>query len=218
MKSIAMMLIAGTAATATAGTFSETYSGDFELTTTNWNETFDVVGFDSQNGTRVLKSVEITLNGDVVGNAQAESLDMGATLIELSLQATLTLSLTAAGTELAEVIPVVNESFNASAFDGAIDFGGTSGVSFLELSGSASESESINTQSVLDEFIDVASVSLDADATGSSFGSGAGNLITQFATEAGLDWEITYVYNVIPAPGALALLGLGGLVAGRRRG
>lgn len=218
MKSIAMMLIAGTAATATAGTFSETYSGDFELTTTNWNETFDVVGFDSQNGTRVLKSVEITLNGDVVGNAQAESLDMGATLIELSLQATLTLSLTAAGTELAEVIPVVNESFNASAFDGMIDFGGTSGVSFLELSGSASESESINTQSVLDEFIDVASVSLDADATGSSFGSGAGNLITQFATEAGLDWEITYVYNVIPAPGALALLGLGGLVAGRRRG
>lgn len=217
MKSIAILMIAGTAATATAGTFSETYSGDFELTTTNWNETFDVVGFDSQNGTRVLKSVEITLNGDVVGNAQAESLDMGATLIELSLQATLTLSLTAAGTELAEVIPVVNESFNASAFDGTIDFGGTSGVSFLELSGSASESESINTQSVLDEFIDVASVSLDADATGSSFGSGAGNLITQFATEAGLDWEITYVYNVIPAPGALALLGLGGLVAGRRR-
>lgn len=217
MKSIAMILIAGTAATATAGTFSETYSGDFELTTTNWNETFDVVGFDSQNGTRVLKSVEITLNGDVVGNAQAESLDMGATLIELSLQATLTLSLTAAGTELAEVIPVVNESFNAAAFDGTIDFGGTSGVSFLELSGSASESESINTQSVLDEFIDVASVSLDADATGSSFGSGAGNLLTQFATEAGLDWEITYVYNVIPAPGSLALLGLGGLVAGRRR-
>lgn len=217
MKTIAIMLIAGSAATATAGTFSETFDGSFSLTTTNWSETFDVNGFDSQGGTRILKSVEVMLTGDVVGNAEAESLDMGPTLIELSLQATLTLSLTAAGTELAEVIPVADEMFNASAFDGTIDFGGTSGVSFVGLSGNASESESITDQGTLDAFIDVGTVSLDADAVGSSFGSGAGNLLTQFSTQAGLEWEVTYVYNVVPAPGALALLGLGGLVAGRRR-
>jgi len=218
MKTISLAAVVAIAGSAAAGPLlTESYDGTFDLTTTNWSETFDIQGFDSQGGNRILKEVYVFLGGDVQGDALAESLDNAPATIELNLQATLTLSLDATGDELAEVIPVVNTSFNADSFDGEIDFDGPSGVSFVGLSGSAMEDETYSMQSILDQFIDVGTVSLNADATGSSFGSGAGNLITQFMTEAGLEYKVEYRYNLIPAPGAAALLCLGGLVAVRRR-
>jgi len=52
---------------------------------------------------------------------------------------------------------------------------------------------------------------------GISSGSGAGNLILQFFTDASLSWVVEYDYNEIPAPGAVALFGLAGIGAARRR-
>jgi len=215
-KTLTTALIAATAGIANAGV-SETFSGSFDLATTNWTEAFNINGFDTMGGTRELLEINIHLTGEVNGIAMAESLDASAATIELNLQATLTLFLAASNTELAEVIPVVNTTFDAEAFDGNIDFDGPSGAVFTGLSNTASAWEAISDAGVLELFTDVASVGLSAEAFGSSFGSGAGNLITQFATEAGLGWEVQYKFRNVPAPAGMALLGMGGLVATRRR-
>ena len=193
----------------------ETYMGDFDLTTTNWEENFSIPGFDTQGGDRVLKQIRIMLTGDVTGSAEAESLDAAPATIELALQATLQLELTASGSVLSEVIPVVDETFMASAFDGMIDFGGTSGVSFTGLSGSAMVTDILDDPGILANFTDVMSVGLTADANGTSSGSGAGNLITQFGTSAGLAWKVEYIWT--PAPAGLTAFGVFGLAAARRR-
>jgi hypothetical protein len=214
---IVIATVAGLAVAASAGVQTEGYSGSFSLATTNWNQSFQIAGFDTQNGNRELVEVNIRLAGEVQGDAKAESLDAAPAEIFLALQATLTLELMATNTQLAEVIPVVNTSFNADAFDGSIDFGGTSGVSLLGLQGFGNVNESSTDAGVLAQFSDVAFVDLIANADGSSFGSGAGNLITQFATAAALEYEVEYKYRLVPTPGAASLLAVGGLAFIRRR-
>ena len=215
-KTLTIAILAAISGSATAG-LSESFSGSFGLATTNWTEAFSINGFDTRGGNRELLEVNIHLTGDVNGIAMAESLDASPATIELNLQATLTLFLAASNTELAEVIPVVNTTFDAAAFDGDNDFAGTSGAVFSGLNNSASVWEAISDAGVLALFTDVASIELSAEAFGSSFGSGAGNLITQFATEAGLGWEVEYKFREVPAPAGMALLGMGGLVTTRRR-
>ncbi len=213
ITAVAAVAVAGT----TAAAASEVYMGSVALQTTNWSDAISIPGFDSMGGNRQLTEVIVMLTGDVTGTAAAESQDNDAATIDLNLQATLQLELTATGTLLSEVIPVANESFMASAFDGVIDFGGTSGVSFNDLSGMAMETDSITDAMTLANFVDVMSVDLTANATGTSSGSGAGNLLTQFTAQAGLGWKVEYVYQVIPAPSAAAAFGMLGLAATRRR-
>lgn len=217
MRLVFVGVCGGLTGAAFAGPSSEFFSGTFGPSTTNWNEGFQVNGFDSQGGMRELLEVNVRLDGEVFGSAMSESLDNAPATIGLTLQATMNVELLASGTQLAEVIPLVDVMFDASAFDGSIDFGGTSGVTFGDLEGSSTAFESTSDVSVLAQFIDVGSVDLVANALGSSSGSGAGNLVTQFMTDAGLSWEIEYKFRVIPSPGSATLLGLGGLIAVRRR-
>ncbi len=217
MKTLMCAAIAACAGTAAAGT--ETYNGSFALATTNWSQMFSIPSFDTQVGLRVLEKVTVTLNGTVVGSAQAENLDAAPASITLFLQATISMLLDDnMGTTLATVIPVADEAFQADAFDGTIDFGGTSGASFTGLQGQKTESnELLAGVDDLSAFIDTGTVDLLANAVGSSIATGAGNIVSQFSTEGALDWEIVYEYSIIPAPAPLALMGIGGLIAFRRR-
>ena len=118
------------------------------------------------------------------------------------------------------MIPVVNNSDAATAFDGTIDFAGTSGKAYENLSGTDTASDNTTDSGDLALFTAMSlgeTISLPVTAVGSSSGSGAGNLLLLFNTFAGADIKVMYEYELIPAPGALALLGLGGLVATRRR-
>ena len=135
----------------------------------------------------------------------------------LNLSAQITLVNPSSNT-LAVVLPVVNSTFNATAFDGVIDFGGTSGVTFTNLSGSASVSNGPSlSPSLIATFVGVGNVTLGQNATGNSSGTGAGNLITQFATQAGSVAKVTYSYQPVPEPASMAVLGLGAAALLRRR-
>ncbi len=217
MKTLMCAALAACAGTAAAGT--EMYNGSFALATTNWSQMFSIPAFDTQAGLRVLEKVTVTLNGEVVGSAQAENLDAQAAEITLFLQATISMLLDdGMGTTLATVIPVADEAFQADAFDGTIDFAGTSGASFMGLQGQKTEvNDLIAGTDDLSAFIDTGSVMLLANADGSSIATGAGNIVSQFSTQGALDWEIVYEYSLVPAPAPLALVGLGGFVAFRRR-
>lgn len=201
--SLALLVVAS----ANAGTV--TYGPDtFGPATTNWSTSLSLPQWDpALFPGQVLTGVSFTLAGDVFGSASFESLDAAPATVTMSLQATITL-LDPNNVPIVTVIPVANTSDLASAFDGVIDFGGTSGKSYTGLSGSASNS-GISTNLPL--FIGSGNVLLPVSATGTSSGSGAGNLITQFSTSAGALATVTYTFAAVPEVSTVLLCGLGGL-------
>ena len=191
--------------------------------TTNFNVVDELAQFDPSLGT--LTKIEFMLEGDVEGEAKVESLDSSASVVTANLQATISLSNSLdpmSPVELVVVIPAVNANFNATAFDGTIDFDGTSGATFDGLAGSGTQSVMITDAAEFAPYIGLGTFAVSIDATGQSSASGAGNLITQFATRAGATGKVIYHYTPdgqVPVPGAIILMGsaLAGLGAARRR-
>jgi len=211
---VAVVASGAMCASASAGLIS--HNGSLPTTTTNWSTNIDVPQFDDMGGTRVLKSISVFLGGTVSGTAKGESLDNAPTVVDLFLKADISLSL--GGSQLAIVIPVADASFNATAHDGTVDFGGSSGATFSNLNATDSVKELLTLGGDdLSPWIGGGNVTLVGAATGTSSGSGAGNLILSFATDASLSWMVSYDYNIVPAPGAAALFGLAGVVGIRRR-
>lgn len=200
-----LLLAAGYASAATI-----TVSASVPLQTTNFDQVVSVDQFDDMGGTRDLQAVTFSLEGFLVGNARLESLDAGPSLVTTTLSVTLTLSETVTNNTLVITIPTLDEVFNATAFDGTIDFGGTSGITYDELTASQTESETYTDAATLDLFTGMGTIDLNLNALAESFASGAGNLITQFSTSAGGNIKVTYRYDDVPvtAPAHLALLGM----------
>jgi len=182
------------------------YSDSVPVQTTNWSDTMMLPLFDPSLGT--LTSVKLTLDGSVSGTAKYESLDASPALIDLNLQATITLQKPDLS-NLVQIIPLANVSENASAFDGTVDFDGASGTTFAGLNGSASDMTTLTLPADLALFTGVGNINLPVSGTGSSNGSGAGNLITQFATSAGATAKVVYTFEPVPEPTSFALAGLG---------
>ena len=182
------------------------FMDEVALQPTNWNETLSISKFNPNWGT--LNSIKYTLDGRVEGSAKYENLDAAAATITLDLEAQITLQ-KPDGSLLVQVFPLVQVNDNAGAFDGTIDFGGTSGATFDNLMGE--ESDSLTSTNILDLilFTGEGSIDLPIVAVGLSSGTGAGNLITQFKTDALAKVTVEYDYTPVPIPAGLWLLGTG---------
>jgi hypothetical protein len=184
---------------------------------TNWNTAVTIPKFDPTVGDLV--RVRWRIIGQVSGSASFESLDAASATITTSLSASI--ALTRPDTSLLSVaIPVVNNSDSVTAYDGVIDFGGTSGKTYAGLAGSALATSSSTAAADLALFTAAApgdTISLPVSAMGMSSGSGAGNLLLLFETFASASVRVCYEYTFIPAPSAMGLLAVGGLAATRRR-
>ena len=222
MKTVALIALAGCVAGASAQT--QSYSGFFDLQDLNFGGTEQIPAFDDMGGTLILECVEITLSGFVTGSAAGENTsESSAATVSLDLSAEMIASLPAlAGLEVAEIIPLANETFEADIFDGDLDFGGTSGMSFDELAGSDSETFMIDSSNPLwaaisGLFTGPGPIDVDFDAVGASQATGGANIASEFSAQASLEWEISYSFRVIPTPGTAGLMAMGGLLAARRR-
>ncbi len=205
----AVATIAGTAqANVPVICFSDTIS----LQNTNWSDSITVPKFDPSLGQ--LQRVIFTLSANVEGSAAFESLDAAPATVTMSLQAMVTL-FRPDNTTLNVVIPTANTSDGATAFDGTMDFGGTSGKTYANLSAMDDNQTDTTAAADLALFTGAGTITLPVTAMGTSSGTGAGNLLLQFLTQAGAEVEVCYEY--IPTPGSLALLGLGGLIIARRK-
>jgi len=171
---------------------SITHTASIPLGITNWNQNITIPKF--QLSPCTLDSIVFSLGGHVEGQAMFESLDAAPATVTMNLQATISLQRPDT-TPLVTVIPLVQTSDDVTAFDGVIDFAGTSGRTYSDLSGD--DSDTVVTTD-LDDFIlftGLGDIVLPAEALGSSYGSGAGNLVLQFATSASAQMTITYYYQ-----------------------
>lgn len=175
--------------------------------------------FDPALGT--LQSIKITLLGTVSGNLQAESLDNSAATLLAQLSTLLTLS-RPDSSALVSTTASSSQSFNASAYDGTIDFGGTSGFSSGPLSSSSSNAITLTSASDLSLFTGTGSIAALLTALGASSVSGAGNIISQIATNAAgtATIEYTFLTDGVPEAATWAMMVVGFGFAGsalRRR-
>ena len=210
-----VILISATPVYAVPATLTDgPYSDSITMTTTDWGQTLPIPKFDSSLG--ILQSIKLTLAGQVQGDASYENLGAGPASVTLSLQAALKLQ-RPDGSVLAEIIPLASITANPSAYDGSINFAGSSGGTYIGLSDSITEISTITNPADLALFTGPGTIDLGFSATGSSTGTGAGNLITSFSTKAAGQVEVVYEYTTIPEPATMGLLALGGLLLRRKR-
>lgn len=217
MKKTLLAIAAGALMATAAQADTVTTSASFGLATTNWSELLTLSQFDGSLGT--LNSVTISYGGEIQSMFNLESLDAQPATLTANAGGTLTF-----GGPISDVLNLSASSSPAtvSAFDGTIDFGGTSGTMIGPVV--AADASSVVLTTGLGAFIGAGTFDISVDALAASSASGAGNLITQINTEAMANIEITYDYSVTPPPAApepatLGLVGLAlaGVAASRRR-
>jgi hypothetical protein len=215
MKKLSIVLAAILAmAGAQAGTVS--FSASKVLTTTNWTDNLSLNRFDSSLGT--LTGVSFSYSGSVSSNFSLESLDNAPSIVTVNAAGQLVFS-----GPFSDTLNIMGSTTQAlSAFDGVIDFGGTSGAIVGPVTGSQGGIFAV--VGSLASFIGAGAFNVGVAGTGLSNASGAGNLITQISTQAGADVTVTYTFDAltqqVPEPSGLALVGLALAAAGaasRRR-
>jgi len=217
LRAIVLAVITVQAPLAIARAESVTHVASIPLQTTNWNQTIVVPKFDSSLGT--LEKIIFKLDGGVAGSAAFESRDAASTTVHTQLSATLKL-LRPDLSELVISTPVAKSQNTVTSWDGVDDFGGTSGMTLNGLS-----AQDVQTSTLMAPFsgLDAANfiggpldtITLPVQARGTSMGSGAGNLLLLFNTQAQANVMVTYEY-VIPEP-ATGLLAFAALAILRRR-
>lgn len=168
-------------------------SDSIPLQTTNWATTVSIPKFDSSLG--VLQSVDFELTGRVTGSASIESLDAAPSTVMTTYKAEITLTRPDMSVL---VISVPDQMFNdnLSAFDGTIDFAGTSGIAHLDITAQDVQTLNVTAPADLALFTGAGNIVLPIDAVGTSTASGSGNLITQFLTDA--EASVSVCYNYAP--------------------
>ena len=181
-------------------------------TTTNFTANIGVNQFDPAMGT--LTGIQFTLTGTVLGTVKFESFDSLASTVTSNLAATITL-LRPDNTTIAVVLPTVSATTNLTAYDGILDFGGTSGRTFANVTNTLSVTPAVMSSAAdLALFQGLGSITLPVTASASSSAAGAGNLDTSFNTTAGANGSVTYFYNTTstPEPSTTILMLSSGLV------
>ncbi len=197
------VVLSGSVARAADISFTDT----IPVQNTNWPSptsgptTLTFPQFDPALGT--LQSVTVAITGELAGSSQVENLDPnGPTTSTLDLGAAISVDGDpGGGTITVGTNPISSNTVTLDPFDGAVDFAGPSGASFLNLSSTETSSQTITDAGVLVAYTGSGNVTLDAAATANSFAIGGGNVAALFDTDAGASVTVTYTFQAAAAPG-----------------
>lgn len=192
-----------------------TFNGSAPLTPTNSSGLISLPKFDPSLGS--LEAVLISLSGHVEGTARYESMNASPRTVTLNLAAKIDLK-DEQSNLISSTLPLASMTSNALAYDGIMDFGGTSGHTFANISADNVAPLHNYTNLVdLAKFIGNDMLSFPLIATGQSTGNGPGNIVYSFSTATSASVEIQYTYAPSPEPAGLAMLLLAAVRLRRRR-
>ncbi len=204
MKKIVALLAGGLLAMSAAQAATVTASAAHATSSTNWVDNLSLQQFNSALGT--LTSVVFNYGGTITSIFREESMDNAPATITVNTAGNLVF-----GLPISTTLNFSNSaSQNVSAFDGTIDFGGTSG--FGPTTVVANNSGSTTLTSGFSTFVGLGTYAVTVNANATSGATGAGNLISQVSTTAAANINVIYTFTEaprqVPEPGSLALIGL----------
>jgi hypothetical protein len=160
---------------------------------TGGSQSQSIAQFNPSMGT--LNSVQVVLSGVLTSDVKVENLDAAPSTVNAQVNGNL--SLHGPGGTLLSVAPTIaDNSTSLTAYDGTLDYGGTSGHDFGQQSASAQKS--ITLTSNLSAWEGTGSVSLTETAQSSSTVSGSGN--EQVNIMSAGSGTATVIYNYTPKP------------------
>ncbi|MEA5598473.1 choice-of-anchor E domain-containing protein [Rivularia sp. UHCC 0363] len=167
------------------------YENLIDLEKTNFKKQITLPKFNSNLGD--LESVLFELSGEVQGSIELENRDAQAAVITGNLAAEISLK-KPDNSLLLVSLPTASVTQKLDAYDGSLDFGGTSGVTLTKISNTKKESAFFTVKDDFTPFIGDGSFKLFVEAIGNSKATGAGNLLAGFETYAGATVAVSYTY------------------------
>ncbi len=172
------------------------YESSVDVQKSNFDKFVTIPKFNPDLG--ILQNVFVQLGSEVKGLIKLENTDAKSADITANLAAEVSL-LKPDNSILLTTLPTASITQQFAADDSKLDFSGTSGATFDNLSNS--QTASINLTSGFDLFVGLDELILPVSAVAKSNGSGAGNLAQVFNTFAGANVEVVYEYVAIkPEP------------------
>jgi len=205
MKAICIGIVALAAAAGTASAAVQTDSFSFGPSSVPFAGSDVLDKFDTNGGLHVLTGVTLTFEGTLSANVSATALS-GPQTVEVGV-----LGSSNATDGLFNLLLGFSDSWTSPS----LNSGDTHNFGLL----SVNDIAVYNVPAVLwPVYTGAGTFGVDFDGSG-LFGVQGGGNATIDVTNFGGSGTVTveYTYDVVPAPGALALLGMGGLVAARRR-
>jgi uncharacterized repeat protein (TIGR01451 family) len=144
-----------------------------------------------------LQSISIMQNGTITSTIKAENTS-ATSPATINAVVSGTMSLSGPGVSSNLNLAQNAGSFNASAYDNVLDFGGTSGFTFTPQAATGSSQVTLS-GAALSSYIGTGSVSLTESAQATSSATGGGNLVAQINSNGQATITVTYTY--IPANG-----------------
>ncbi len=209
------------------GSITQTYTTGVNYDVLDWSNDFSINKFDTLRGSRVLESVDFSLNGQLRGSIKVENRSSSARTITADLEATIALyDPSNASNTLVSVIPLRRESFNLARYDGTVNYLPPSGASRDNLTAQQTRTSTFTsadgasfTQFIRGIGSNTITLTLGAIADSSV---NAGNVTSEIDTDARADLTVTYYYSqgaAVPEPATIGgvVLGMGFLGYSRRR-
>jgi hypothetical protein len=169
---------------------SKEYDISFARRATDWTETKTLPQFDPSLGT--LTSVEIHTTDPLTNDIKMENIDSGPATIHAGVHGRANLS----GPSISGLTTALDtvQSFQASAFDGVVDFAGTSGHDFGEHTTPGANTITLTTTADIAPYIGSGSVAFTESAHADSAATGSANLLLSVNTTISASVQVIYHY------------------------
>ncbi|MBL8858291.1 MAG: choice-of-anchor E domain-containing protein [Planctomycetes bacterium] len=174
----------------------QVHTATVPLQNTNWSRTVTVPRFNPVLGT--LGSVSVAMTGHIEGTARYESLDTQPAQIVIDFAANLTVRRPDNNVVLLSSSPLFHRVDTVAAYDGTLDFGGTSGATYNAISsdstGQFTPPFPLNPADTA-LFVGAGNVVFTVAANGQTSATGAGNLVSSFSQKASATFTVTYFFT-----------------------